>query len=162
MNKKLYKKYSTAINSGLLLEGEIRGLKRQFSSIDLPWQQTKPDAEQVAWLRSLHELIDVKQPKVTQDQCNKGLQWLKNQAYTPLGKVRKNCQFNDDQLAILKHGSYFTLVEFEEVSNGYRSDWYPVYRLFDDRGNNFSYLSSAWQSGIKIEVYNTNYVKRAT
>jgi len=156
---KNYLKYAKAIKSGVLTEGNIRGLRKGFNNQDrgiLGYSTSSTSPKYLEGeLDSLLELLHQYEPKVTHEQAIKGLAWLRNQWVTPTGKERKNNPFDAHCQAVIADCSYFTTVDFHPEYNRIGlANWFPVYRCVNRAGDYFDYISSSWQSGLPLEIVN--------
>lgn len=109
------------LEAGIITERQIITLKSRMNAGKL----------ECDWLGD-HEL------KITPEQTEKGLNWIKNQYKGKSGKVRKNNPLENREIAILEDFDHFLLVDFWNVGN-YRPYYLPVYRVVDSRGRFFDY-----------------------
>ena len=85
--------------------------------------------------------------RITDEQAKKGLAWLKNLWISPTGKIRKRNPFNQRQMCILARFDHFDLVSLQNRSHSvWVSDFYPVYRVYDDKGRYFDYIAKRGES----------------
>jgi hypothetical protein len=65
--------------------------------------------------------------KLTQDQNNKGINFLRNLYQTPKGIERKNSPFGFREIATLNNFTHFELRGFYDAGNAYHSFYLPLY-----------------------------------
>lgn len=83
--------------------------------------------------------------KLTQEQTNKGLEWLKK------SRIYKNT-FGDRERAIYDNFKEFRLVDFTDRGNNYYRQYIPVYRVISKDGNHFDYHITAMDSQASISI----------
>ena len=84
----------------------------------------------------IEELQDL---KITPEQTHKGLTWLKNKGWTPLGKVRKNTPFGYREENAIETFKEFRLSSFTDRGNQFREYWIPVWDVIG-KENSFQYV----------------------
>lgn len=73
---------------------------------------------------------------LTPEQTEKGYKFLYNLAYTPIGKVRKNCPFGYRELDTLEgENKGFTFDGFYNATSKYGCDYIPLYTFFSSNGS---------------------------
>lgn len=90
--------------------------------------------------------------KITEDQSNKGIEWLKKTQLKKNGELRNSQSvfINEGDKKILENFSHFKFIglefsDFNYYSNSYRNIA-PIYRTFDKSGNYFDYAPIAFGS----------------
>lgn len=78
---------------------------------------------------------------ITKEQTEKGLNFIQNYIYTPNFKVRKNCNLTEAQIKIFNSFEYFEFC-------GFTPTCYPIYRVNNYKGENFTYYYSNGQINI--------------
>lgn len=73
---------------------------------------------------------------LTPDQNEKGIKFLKNLAYTPTGKTRKNCPFGYRELNIINTSSEFRFKGFYDAG---RRDYVSLLPLYEIGGMEYYY-----------------------
>lgn len=81
--------------------------------------------------------------KISNEQTEKGLNWLKNKGWTTTGKERKNSPFGYREEEAIKTFKEFKLIELHNNNNYYQSqneinNYVPVYLVIGKK-NNFEY-----------------------
>lgn len=89
------------------------------------------------------------------EQTAQGYAWLRNECYTPAGRVRKRCPLDSRQRAVLDNFSHFELRGFDEFSimigNRDLPTSRPVYRVVATDGRYFDYLVTRNRSEMMID-----------
>lgn len=87
--------------------------------------------------------------KLTKDQFNKGLKWLKNQMETPTGKERKNNPFRLREMEAIKNCKEIYFLGFTNAGNFFSNFYVPVYYVQGkEEWANFEY----YLAGGKINI----------
>lgn len=109
---------------GYILENEINLLKNRLNRGD-----------SLVW-----DLWDIDTPlMISQEQTEKGLNWLTNQWKTPTGKERKNNPLGYWEQDILSKFDHFEFTDFASCGNGWVCFYSPVYKVVDIYGDSFTY-----------------------
>lgn len=82
---------------------------------------------------------------LSDEQNQKGYDWLKNLWVTPNGKERKNNPFGYREQDALKNFSHCTLKGYYDAGNYYRSYYIPLYDVYTKDGYGFEYYVNAGQ-----------------
>ena len=91
--------------------------------------------------------------KLTMDQEQKGLSWLKDKWLTPKGKERQDNPFGFREQNIIKNFSHYELIDYYDDVNYVQAqagikNYQPLYRVNAKDGNHFDY----YISGGKIKI----------
>lgn len=151
-----FKRVIRELDENYITEGTINAIKRSMHTLDRAgngWStsQTAPKTTKEE-IYKIHEMIEATPPRIVEPQATKGITWLRNQAYTPKGAMRKHCPFNNRQLAILETFDYFTLEGFENISTNMCAMYVPIYKVHGN-SDSFTYSAGSWQSGVNITIY---------
>lgn len=139
------------IESGTLQEGEIRVIRQRIGHAVSRCSYAKISPNEA---RAIIAAIEARRPFVSDAQARKGADWLAKIAFRKNGTQRQTetaQEFSTADLAVirsLQSAPVFCFVGFEEFANGYRSEFFPVYKALSDAGS-FSYCAAAWQSGAR-------------
>lgn len=145
-----YKRVMGDIANGFITEGSIRGFRKALHN---PGSTKLTDNEAGA----IFDAIIREYPRITDAQAEKGYKWLMNLWKTPTGRERKNNPFNAFEQNVLRDFSHFSLVDFKEIYNGYRSVYYPIYKVHAKHGASFVYYATPCQAGGQLEILHTTY-----
>jgi hypothetical protein len=86
--------------------------------------------------------------KLTDEQSQKGYDWLKNLWKSPTGKERKNNPFGYREQAALENFDRCELSGYYDADNGYRSFYIPIYDVYSKDGYGFNYYVSGGEISI--------------
>lgn len=147
------KKMHAAISSGVVTEGQIRGMKRKFTDLARAgrYGAVAPKNCSAADMDALVSLTEIVKPRVTDEQARKGADWLYSQVFTPTGRERNtdfSAEFSAaDKVVIrqLRDNPHFTLVGWEDIGTNW-PHYVPVYAAIG-LDSHFRYAAVAWQSG---------------
>ncbi len=123
-SSKLYKKYSTIIDSGKIEEREIISLKSALRRESLSKEEKQ----------NLESRIANNNLLISTGQTKKGYDFLVNLWKTPTGKERKNNPYGYREEDVLENFESFTFDGFYDDSNYYQQemgirDLYPLYTV---------------------------------
>ena len=118
---------SVKTNKGFISERDILTLKARLNKGGENWTE---------W-EQITELFE--EPKITPEQSEKGLNWLLDKLQTPTGRERKNNPFDYWQEQIIRNFEGFTLCDFVNIGNYYMQFLVPVYTIYGNGGDHFSY-----------------------
>lgn len=84
--------------------------------------------------------------KITREQSQYGIQYLRSRYFKVDGSPRKNCPFGNREIAILKSFSKFRWVGLRANYNNCGDvRWFtPVYRVYSKDGSYFDYTAVHW------------------
>jgi len=125
----------TGYDSGILTEGEIIKIKKRLNN--------SPNWEEQ--LDLFNERMPVKGYRVTAEQTEKGLEWLKDLYKTPFGRIRRNNPFTDAEIDALENFKEFRLIEFTDISTEIQSAirghgfYVQAYEVIGNNGPAFAY-----------------------
>ena len=108
---------------GYILENEINLLKNRLNRGD----------------SSVWDIFESLSGMISQEQTEKGLNWITNQWKTPTGKERKNNPLGYWEQRIIDNFSHFEFIDFIDCGNYYVSWYMPIYKVVDNSGDSFSY-----------------------
>lgn len=150
-HSKPYNTHKAALESGTVGESFVNGMRRALHALDrkaanLSTSSTSSKMTR-AELDDLLGMIYEKQPRIEPNQSAKGLAWLMDKWKTPRGVERKNNPYGYREQNVLANFSHFTLVDFYDAGNHYRSFFLPVYRVHSKDCGSFDYYAASWQSG---------------
>lgn len=123
---------------GYITENELNTIKHRLN-------HGKFDANQ------LDKLVAV--GKITPEQTQKGLDWLKDQWKTPFGVERKNNPFGYREEQIIENFDHFTFEGFYEMAN-YEAvkmgihNYVPLYEVHARDGSSFQYYVNGGEVSI--------------
>jgi len=72
--------------------------------------------------------------KLTPEQNQKGIKFLRNLYKSPTGKVRTNNPFGSREISALDSFTHFLIVGFQNIGNSYRDNYVPVYAVIGKNG----------------------------
>lgn len=103
-------KYAALLKSGKMTEVEINSLKRLLGR----WSNTSAAPEELKELEDLmYDVIEAKEGiRITAEQTEKGIKWLRDQWKTPRGVERKHNPFGYREEDVLEHFTHFTFEGF--------------------------------------------------
>ena len=120
------KKYLAIIESGKIEEREIISM-RSFM------HKSKENA------RFVFGALQDKQLTLSNEQNQKGYDFLMNQWKTASGKERKNNPFGYREQNILNNFSHFELKDLYNAGNAYHDYYLPLYECISKDGGSFEY-----------------------
>ena len=123
---------SVKANKGFISERDILTLKSRLNKGGDAW--TEADAI----FDSFPEI------KITPEQSEKGLLWLKDKLETPKGRERKNNPFGYREEQIIRNFERFTLCDFMNIGR-FLPFYVPVYTIIGNGGQSFSYYVEGGQ-----------------
>lgn len=92
-------------------------------------------------IENLLASIEGKTYRITQEQNQKGIQWLRNQCFKLNGKVRRSCKFKPFELDIILNFKEFRFVGLYNVSENSYRNYMPIYRTIAKDGSYFDYVA---------------------
>lgn len=116
------------IERGVITEKEINLIKRRLNHNVYKWED-------------IEDLTDL---KITPEQTEKGLSWLKNKWKTPTGLERKNNPFGYREEKAIETFKEFRLSSFTNRNTYYQAEiginnWIPVYDVIG-KESDFQYI----------------------
>ncbi len=113
---------------GSITEREMLLIKRRLNDGTYKWEDVQ----------------DLQNLKITSEQTQKGLSWLKNQGWTPKGVERKNNPFGHREEEAINSFKEFRLNSFTNDNTAFQQEhginnWIPVYDVIGTKGN-FQYI----------------------
>ena len=140
---KTFNKYIKILKSGKFTESEISSFRQYLGSSSALDSYEKG----LLWLEFERAH---KEYKITKEQTQKGIQWLKNYCWTKSGRPRqaKNVVFGYRERAILLQFSKFRFTGLFRASENSYDFYTPIYRVYAKNGAYFDYTTDRG----KIEV----------
>lgn len=125
---KQFEKYAAVIKSGTVTERDILNLKKLLNG----WSNTSTTPEE---RKQLNDMIwDADGLKLTAEQTEKGINWLRNQWKTPRGVERLHNPFGYRETDVLENFSHFTFVGFYDDARVWndndKHNYQPIYDVF--------------------------------
>lgn len=97
-----------------------------------------------AELKKMVDWVADNEPRLSKEQNEKGIKFLKNLAFMANGKSRSNSPFGSREEYTIKNFAYFKLRGFHDVSLYGRVEQYvPLFTVYDDEGYGFEYFYHA-------------------
>lgn len=145
---KVFLKHRAVLKGKHITERELLNLKKAlngYASSALSDDERK-ELNRLIWNRS-------NPIKITPEQAEKGIAWLRNQWKTPRGIERKNNPFGYREEDVIENFKRFEFVEFYDDANYYMIEkglhsYYPIYRCIAKDGSSFEYYVSGGEVNI--------------
>lgn len=137
---KVYSKYVDLIKKGKFTERELISFRRQING------SSKLDID------SRQELVDLFEEKassnktiqLSKEQQSKGLNWLRQKTFKLNGRIRKNSPLGSYEIEVLNNFKKFTCVGLYNISENSYTQYVPIYRCYNKKGNYFDYICLMW------------------
>jgi len=95
-------------------------------------------------LKSIVDWVWDNEPRLSKEQDEKGIKFLKNLAFMANGKSRSNSPFGSREEYTLKNFTYMKLRGFHDVAKyGQPERYVPLFTVYDDEGYGFEYYYHA-------------------
>lgn len=141
MKASFYDRHRAAIQSGIYPEGMINGFRKGYHAAaraQAGWSNSATAAKvTLAECQRLIDLIAHHEPRVTAEQCAKGLAYLQ--------KHRR--KLGARELHVVDNLSHFRLIGFRDEGRNGVAFLIPVYMAVAQDGKSFCYSAASWQSG---------------
>lgn len=141
MKASFYERHRAAIQSGIYPEGMINGFRKGYHAAaraQAGWSNSSTAAKvTLEQCQRLIDLIALQEPRVTAEQCAKGLAYL--QKYRRKLGVR--------ELHVIDNLDHFRLIGFNDQGRNGVAFLIPVYLAVAKDGKSFGYCAASWQSG---------------
>lgn len=96
-------------------------------------------------VKNVFQATDFEGVTLTDEQSQKGFEWLHNLWLTPIGAERKNNPFGYREQEALKDFDCCMLSGYWDAGNSYHSFYVPIYDVYSKTGYGFQYYVSGGQ-----------------
>lgn len=143
-------KAAARIASGELEEEQIITMRSRIARALNPYISTAGQCSGTDAEKLLSMIAEVK-PKVSKEQAQKGIAWLKGIVHTPSGKVRNTQvakQFTDADIRVLNECEQVPSAQLVGICV---KSFAPLYQM-NSNSESFVYRGASWQSGGAFEI----------